>query len=476
MSAARNRAAISRSRQLFLLSTAVAIALTVSYRRAPQAVSTYEVVHAFSGEESSSRSSLVTGPDGRLFGTVANGGEFGQGAIYAAERQSDGTLNVQTVHEFTGPDGTSLTGGLTVGPDGRLYGTSFNGGVLGFGTVFAFDPSSGEVDVLASLSSVNGNPNTGVVAGSDGAFYGGAGSQRIFQITVAGALTVIATFTPATHGLSPQRPLVEATDGNLYVATASGGPNGRGTILRVTKTGGLTPIFAFTAATGGPGAGLLQATDGYLYGTTSSGGAFGGGILFRVDLNGAFETLHNFAGATGMSPGAPLIEAADGFLYGTTVSGGTFGRGVIFKIVQGSTPLYAVVQPLQASFGAVESRLMQTVHGDFYATTAAQFSTPGGILRMPATSDSVARVHMFPRSAIRQPVGIPSTGVDGSLYGTSVQGGTDDFGTLYKIDPAGTASIWYARQHSGRARRQECSSRPTGACTARPQTADPSTA
>ena len=70
--------------------------------------------------------------------------------------------------------------------------------------------------------------------------------------------------------------------------TFFGGANGAcsagcGTIFRITAGGTLTTVHSFNIADGSPpDAPLIQATDGNLYGTTPSGGAYGGGTVFRL--------------------------------------------------------------------------------------------------------------------------------------------------------------------------------------------------
>jgi uncharacterized repeat protein (TIGR03803 family) len=66
-----------------------------------------------------------------LYGTTAYGGAHGSGGIY--RRARDGS-RFALVHSF---DGGSPYGGLTVGSDGALYGTTFTPG-----QVFRFVPPS----------------------------------------------------------------------------------------------------------------------------------------------------------------------------------------------------------------------------------------------------------------------------------------------------------------------------------------------
>jgi uncharacterized repeat protein (TIGR03803 family) len=105
-------------------------------------------------------------------------------------------------------------------------------------------------------------------------------------------------------------------------------------------------VHSFTGADGAsPRAGLIQASDGNFYGTTFSGGAYNRGTVFKITSAGVLTTLHSFTGADGANPQAALIQATDGNLYGTTVSGGANGIGTVFEL-QLSTNYTLTVAPI----------------------------------------------------------------------------------------------------------------------------------
>ena len=431
---------VARSRQFFFLAV-LGLAVALAGGRPPRAA-TYEIVHAFSGDSSNSSSGLLQAPDGRLYGAITDGGQYGRGAIFAADRQPDGSLIVTTLHEFTGPDGDGVFGELVVGPDGRLYGVAANGGTNNAGTVFAFDPGTQALQVLHSMALATGNPSGGLVTGSDGALYGtSGGTTAVFRIETTGNFQVIATLDHASQGSNFRAPLVEGADGAFYGTTTAGGSNGFGTFVRVTIGGAVSVLYAFTSANGSARSGVTLASDSLFYGTTNTGGTSGQGVFFSVTAAGGFNILHNFTSATGASPQARPIEATDGLLYGTTRSGGASGRGVVYRIGKGGSPAYAVVQALNASAGqGSDAELLQTTAGDFYGTTTDGFSDQGGIFRLPPSTDSIARVHTFPRSAIHSPIGLTDAG-DGSFFGTTTSGGSLRFGTVYRVTAAGLVSL-----------------------------------
>jgi len=124
----------------------------------------------------------------------------------------------------------------------------------------------------------------------------------------------------------PLRGLVLATNGDLYGTASSGGANEDGTVFNFRIADGtptLTTLHSFDGTDGAtPVAGLVQATNGDLYGTTSSGGANDDGTVFKITPTGTLTRLHSFDGTDGETPVAGLVQATNGDLYGTTSSGG----------------------------------------------------------------------------------------------------------------------------------------------------------
>lgn len=104
-----------------------------------------------------------------------------------------------------------------------------------------------------------------------------------------------------SDGYQPESALVQAQSGNFYGTASDGGPNGGGTIFRITPNGTLTTLYGFCAqpnCTDGasPEAGLIQGSDGNFYGTTQFGGdcLTSCGTVFKVTPGGTLTTLHYF--------------------------------------------------------------------------------------------------------------------------------------------------------------------------------------
>src|SRR6267143_2555062 len=279
---------------------------------------------------------LIQGTDGNFYGTTSQGGASNAGTVF--QLTPAGTLTV--LHEFAGGTaGAAPVAGLVQAADGNFYGTTSQGGASNAGTVFQLTPA-GTLTVLYTFTggtTDGATPNAGLIQATDANFYGttvngGAFSTgTVFQLTPAGTLTVLHEFAGGTDGAAPVAGLIQAADGNFYGTTSQGGASNAGTVFQLTPAGTLTVLYAFTGGnTDGatPYAGLIQATDGNLYGTTVNGGAFSAGTVFQVTPAGVVTVLYAFAGGTdGATPYAGLIQATDGNFYGTTSQGGASNAG-----------------------------------------------------------------------------------------------------------------------------------------------------
>lgn len=261
--------------------------------------------------------------------------------------------------------------------------------------------------------------------------------------------TVLYAFTGGNDGAYPVAGLVADSYGNLYGTTSQGGAWNNGVVFRVSQAGGEAVLHAFTGGTDGanPQAGLI--IDGYhnLYGTTVQGGAWGQGVAFRLRPSllyraGWTETvLHAFgAGTDGAFPYAGLTRDAAGNLYGTTQFGGAAGLGTAFEIAPNGTE--TVLHSFPGGNDGMRPTAGVTIgaNGTLYGTTLyGGTGVSGGTiyeLVPPAqgqTAWSEAVLHSF---AVSDGV-LPSGGLiidsSGNLYGTATEGGVD--GTAYELSP-----------------------------------------
>jgi len=263
----------------------------------------------------------------------------------------------------------------------------------------------------------------------------------------------IASFgAGAAAGQKPYAGLVSGMDGALYGTTLGGGTNGAGTVFKVNKDGsGYATLHSFlTNGVDGksPGA-LLQGSDGALYGMTSIGGTNNNaGTVYKLKPDGSgYQLLHVFgSGADGQNPSAGLIEGRDGGLYGTAFFGGSNIVGTVFRLNKdgsGYRALYAFGQ--SASDGAnPDTSLAQGADSLLYGTTyfggtndagtVFKINTNGGgygVLRMFSKSGGDGQ---NPDAALRQ-------ASNGALYGTTYGGGASNVGTIFTIGTNGGGYI-----------------------------------
>ncbi|HTR25001.1 MAG TPA: choice-of-anchor tandem repeat GloVer-containing protein [Terriglobales bacterium] len=330
-----------------LLAVITLLVLVVSVAAQAQ---TEDVLYSFAGapDGATPNSGLIRDARGNLYGTSFGGGNLGYGTVF--KLSADGQETV--LHSFGAQgDGVFPGSGLTrVGT--TFYGTTVQGGANYFGSVFSVTKTGNEA-MVASLSFEEGGgypegallrDKQGNLYGTNSGYNGGYGNGAIFEISPSGTVTVPYRFTGGADGLCPYGNLVKDAKGNLYGTTYRGGTAGRGNVYKLSPDGTLTVLYSFTGGADGdlPAAGLVRDSKGNLYGTTVEGGGQGYGAVFMVTAKGKESVLHSFSGSDGFYPIGGLVRDTSGNIYGTTELGGSYGQGNVFKISPGGvfTKLY----------------------------------------------------------------------------------------------------------------------------------------
>lgn len=312
----------------------------------------YTSLHVFAGNEPGSTAAALTqASDGNFYGASAAGGTGDLGTLF---RLTSGGA-VTTLHSFADTDGTGPLGGLVQGSDGNLYGTTYAGGgtSLNLGTTLKIAPAgTGFADLHDFAGPEGALPRGKLIQATDGNYYGttesgGASPMgNVYRMTAAGVVTPLHTFA-GTDGMWPFGGVIQASDGKFYGTTRRGGDNDVGTVFRMDSAGNVTTLRHLGQAGDGfnPYGELVVGADGALYGTTYSGGLYGKGTIFRVTLAGSFSTVHDFSGPDGSGPPAGLVKGADNALYGVTNRGGLGAAGVVFRLSTCVPPVATITAP-----------------------------------------------------------------------------------------------------------------------------------
>ena len=314
-------------------------------------------------------------------------------------------------------------------------------------------------DLIYSFPVPAAGPLGELVQAADGGFYGttsaggASGAGTVFKMTPTGAFQSVAEFSGFTgneRGAQPSSRLTLGGDGNYYGVTAQGGADGFGTIFKVLPSGSCVSVVAFTGTQGNvrgslPFASLLAGGDGFLYGTTSKGGASDFGTIFKLsETDGTFTTLVEFTGKKGAAKGAnsyaALIKGGDGNLYGTTAKGGKTDHGTLFSLTPAglfSTLVEFSDQGSKNKGAAPYAALIQAPDGTFYGTTARGGAGDYGTVFQMTAAGALKTLAEFTGRAGKNRGAQPESqlvfGSDGSLYGTTLNGGKYNVGTVFKV-------------------------------------------
>jgi len=263
---------------------------------------------------------VVEGPDGNLYGTTLEGGDSQRGTIYRVS--TTGTFSV--VHQFGGGnnDGSTPEGQLIVGGDGKLYGTTMLGGSSDRGVIYristdgtyeqlySFPPLRSFNELGLATNSTGANPRAGLMLSADGSYYGttyqgGAGGNgTLYRMTLdsdgSASVTLVRAFQggPFEAGF-PLSTVTQGPDGNFYGTSLHGGYgynfglgdagySDSGTVWRVAHDGSsaelLHSFFGSKADGSQPYAGVLF-IDGVPYAIGSSDDTASSGMIIRLQTD-----------------------------------------------------------------------------------------------------------------------------------------------------------------------------------------------
>jgi uncharacterized repeat protein (TIGR03803 family) len=323
------------------------------------------------GDGSSPVVGLILGSDGNFYGPTPYRTGSISGSLYQISAAGAESV-IYPFPLVDGVDDFPMLSGVIQGSNGLLYGAAYEF-VVGSGYRYViYGITTTGLRALTADIGADLSRQTHLVQTSDGSLYGttnGGGTYGMGTVFKAKPdVGTIYSFGGLTgDALAPGSPMIQGSDGNLYGTTATGGspsatcPQGCGTVFRVTPSGVETVLYSFGSSPAdgqGPSGALVQASDGNFYGTTASGGSTassgsansncasanvysgysGCGTIYKITPTGIATVLYSFGGTPedGTVPTGALLQARDGNLYGTTTAGGAANEGTVFKLVLGA--------------------------------------------------------------------------------------------------------------------------------------------
>ncbi len=331
-------------------------------------------------------SALTPDGKGNFYGTTQFGGTDGVGSVFEMSPKAGGGWQETDVFNFEGNVQMEPTGGVVFDSAGNMYGVTYSGGPDRVGVVFKLTQKAGvwQGGVIYAFKGypVDGaNPLAGLTVDPQGNLfgtteYGGSGDctskhevvgcGTVFELSYSAGSgwteTVLHSFAGASSGdgALPFAGLTLDSSGNLYGTTFVGGlvgprcgffgNQGCGTVFELSPSNGkwseaiLYEFSGHKSDGSNPDGPLLQDGAGDFYGVANAGGEYDSGAIFKLSpaTGGGWteSVIYDFGAATddGKYPYGSLIFGLSGNIYGVTPDGGISGgvdnngQGTVFEV------------------------------------------------------------------------------------------------------------------------------------------------
>ena len=435
---------------------------------------------------------MIVDAAGDLFGTTSGGGADGSGTVFEIANTATGYATTPTTlasFTDTGASGQGPQAGLIEDTEGDLFGTTFQGGANGAGTVFELQKTAtGYASTLTTLFSfaslgpggtnTNGaNPSSSLIADATGDLFGttengGAnGDGTAFEVTDTGL-----TFAPVISGTQAGQLVTDAASVRPFAGvTIADGNSGQTETVTVTLSnalnGTLTDLGNGNYAAGiytdtGTAAQVTGDLDGLVFIPTAHQAPVGQTVTTTFTLNdvntaNAFATdsstsvvvtaapklttLFTFNGTgNGADPVGGLLADANGDLFGMTVQGGANKDGTVFELAKfGST--YATTPTTLVTFAGTTNGkspaggLLADATVDLFGETQAGGASGDGTvfeIVNTATGYATSPITLATFTGIANGASLFGgllMDAAGDLFGTASKGGADNDGTVFEI-------------------------------------------
>jgi len=218
-----------------------------------------------------------------------------------------------------------------------------------------------------------------------------------------------------------------------------------------------TVLYSFSTPND-PSTTLVQDDQGNLYGTTI-GDDGSPGTVFKLDTGRHLTTLYTFTGGSdGGRPNPELVRDSAGNFFGTTNQGGSKGAGVIFKLAAagGESVLYNFCSQTNClDGGSPRAGVIRDANGNLYGTTLMGGSNDGGVVYKLEPNGKYTPLHGFRGGKDgTNPFAVLARDRAGILYGTTPMGGQagnggcnhgpPGCGVVFKVDPTGKETLLHS--------------------------------
>ena len=383
--------------------------------------------------------------DSSYYGITDYYGIYDNGTLYRYDYPND---SITVLHDFVDNNPTALI----AGPKNTLYGTWYNGDLFSYNLL---------TNTFSELGNSGGNDTyQQLMLASNGKIYGTTreggnnGDGVVFELNPVGNVITVLHHFSETDGERPSVELVQASDGLLYGVTRSGGANDDGVLFSINPTTGAFALeyeFDSSVSSSNPQTNLVIAPDGLLYGiirqnTSSSGG---GGLNERVS-NSSPYAFFSFNPATDqfllkaeldrddIGDGVYELSLINGDIYGmTNDDGGDEGRGVLFRYSSTEDAIYQVLS-FDRNIVWGEGKVLLAPDGQLiYASSDGDYFEDGAIITVNSTSrEAGGKVVFNEYPAGEDPRGRVVQTSDNRFFGLTDDGGRYDGGTIYEYLPS----------------------------------------
>jgi uncharacterized repeat protein (TIGR03803 family) len=411
----------------------------------------YKKIVDFAGTENGSNpvGSLIKATNGKLYGMTSSGGINNMGVLFEFDPTS---YSLFKKYDFDGANhGSYPLGSLLEASNAKLYAMTWRGGVNDKGVVFEFDLTTGSCEKKIDFDGVamGSRPQGSFIQAANGKLYGttfeggmnDAGVFFEYEYSL-NSYKKLQDFNWTKTGANPMEGLIQSGNGRIYGTTIFGGIYDNGAFFEYDIAADtLVKKFDFDGTSTGrvPYGRLIQSTDGAIWGMTVGGGENGAGVIYTYDLSGSiFDKKYDLTWTSGNSPHGGLVQSDNGRLYGMTYSGGDSGTGTLFDF-DTETNTYTTRINLNGTLNGrnLYGSLISDSKGDLYGLTGnGGLNNMGVLFKFDRAHHSYIKkldfdgvaTGSYPRSSLMM-------ASDGKFYGTTENGGLNNLGVLFDYDP-----------------------------------------